>query len=145
MCSHALLQGNLLDPGIEPASLTSPALAGRFFTESLPGKPMLDLSTFRAKCKSFSVTCSSQSFESYCLMGALDTVWILTDYLNCKYFPSNFRLSFYFRFFVWLNRSVFFLVASEFCALPERQVFQEHSPVFSWVIIFLLMTYPTSW
>lgn len=34
-----------------------------------------------------SVTCSSQIFESYCLMGALDIVWILTDYLNCKYFP----------------------------------------------------------
>src|SRR5574337_633000 len=28
---HALLQGNLPDPGIEPAALTSPALAGRFF------------------------------------------------------------------------------------------------------------------
>ena len=50
VCSHALLQGNLLDPGIEPAPLTSPALADRFFTESLPGKLMLDLSTFRAKC-----------------------------------------------------------------------------------------------
>ena len=50
MCSHALLQGNLLDAGIEPASLTSPALAGRFFTVALPGKPMMDLSTLRAKC-----------------------------------------------------------------------------------------------
>ena len=29
---HALLQGNLPYPGIEPASLESPALAGRFFT-----------------------------------------------------------------------------------------------------------------
>ena len=27
--------GNLPDPGIEPASLTSPALAGRFFTTSI--------------------------------------------------------------------------------------------------------------
>ena len=27
-------QGDLLDPGIEPASLVSPALAGRYFTRS---------------------------------------------------------------------------------------------------------------
>jgi len=29
---HALLQGNLPSPGIEPALLTSPSLAGEFFT-----------------------------------------------------------------------------------------------------------------
>ena len=33
--SHALLQGNLPDPGIELVSLTSPALAGRFFTANV--------------------------------------------------------------------------------------------------------------
>ena len=32
--------GNLPDPGIKPASLVSPALAGRFFTTVPPGKPM---------------------------------------------------------------------------------------------------------
>ena len=31
---HFLLQGNLHDPGVEPASLAFPALAGRFFTTS---------------------------------------------------------------------------------------------------------------
>ena len=31
---HFLLQGDLSDPGIEPTSLASPALAGRFFTSS---------------------------------------------------------------------------------------------------------------
>ena len=31
---HALFQGNFPDPGIEPASLMSPALAGRFFGTS---------------------------------------------------------------------------------------------------------------
>lgn len=37
---HAFLQGNLPDPGIEPASLTSHPLTGRFFTTSPPpGKP----------------------------------------------------------------------------------------------------------
>ena len=31
--------GDLLDPGIELTSLTSPALAGGFFTSELPAKP----------------------------------------------------------------------------------------------------------
>ena len=31
--------GNLSNPGIEPASLASPTLAGRFFTTVTPGKP----------------------------------------------------------------------------------------------------------
>ena len=35
---HALLQENHPDPGIEPVSLTFPALADRFFTTPLPGK-----------------------------------------------------------------------------------------------------------
>ena len=30
--------GDLLDPGIEPESIMSPALAGRFFTTETPGK-----------------------------------------------------------------------------------------------------------
>ena len=32
--------GDLPDPGIEPASLESPALAGVFFTTAPPGKPI---------------------------------------------------------------------------------------------------------
>ena len=32
--------GNLPDPGIKPASLTSTALAGGFFTTEPPGKPV---------------------------------------------------------------------------------------------------------
>jgi len=32
--------GDLPDPGIKPASLMSPALAGGFFTTESPGKPM---------------------------------------------------------------------------------------------------------
>ena len=31
--------GDLPDPGIEPVSLMSPALAGGFFTTESPGKP----------------------------------------------------------------------------------------------------------
>ena len=33
--------GDLPNPGIEPASVESPALAGRFFTTEPPGKPLL--------------------------------------------------------------------------------------------------------
>ena len=33
--------GNLLNPGIEPKSLASPALASRFFTTVPPGKPQV--------------------------------------------------------------------------------------------------------
>ena len=33
--------GNLLDPGIEPRSLVSPALVGRFFTTAPPGKLLI--------------------------------------------------------------------------------------------------------
>ena len=36
---HFLLQGDLSNPGIKPASLVSPALAGGFFTAVPPGKP----------------------------------------------------------------------------------------------------------
>ena len=32
--AHSLLQGTLSNPGIKPTSLTSPELAGRFFTTS---------------------------------------------------------------------------------------------------------------
>ena len=32
--------GDLLDPGIEPASLVSPALAAKFFTTEPSGKPL---------------------------------------------------------------------------------------------------------
>ena len=36
---HFLLQGNLWNPGIEPKSLVSTALAGGFFITAPPGKP----------------------------------------------------------------------------------------------------------
>ena len=39
---HALLQGNLPDPGIKPASLMSPPLAGRFFTTTAVWEARLD-------------------------------------------------------------------------------------------------------
>ena len=48
--------GDLLNPGIKPAS---PALAGRFFTTELPGKPLSILYTI-----SIVYTCQSQSLNS---------------------------------------------------------------------------------
>ena len=33
--------GNIPDPGMEPASPVSPALAGEFFTTEIPGKPRI--------------------------------------------------------------------------------------------------------
>ena len=38
---HFLLQGIFLTPGMEPAYLASPTLAGGFFTTAPPGKPKL--------------------------------------------------------------------------------------------------------
>ena len=35
------IPGDLHDPGIKPASLATPALAGGFFTTDTPGKPLL--------------------------------------------------------------------------------------------------------
>ena len=37
------IPGDLPDPGIKPAFLTSPALASRFFTTASPGKPKLPI------------------------------------------------------------------------------------------------------
>ena len=39
--------GDLADPGIKPRSPVSPALAGRFFTTSPPGKPKVQVKTRR--------------------------------------------------------------------------------------------------
>ena len=36
---HFLLQGDLPDPGIKPASSASPTMAGGFFATAPPGKP----------------------------------------------------------------------------------------------------------
>ena len=42
------IPGDLPDPGMKPASLASPAMAGRFFTTVPPGKP--EGTMLRAKC-----------------------------------------------------------------------------------------------
>ena len=57
--------GDLPHPGIEPASFTSPALAGRFFTLAPPGKP---ISEIRAPSKSKP---QDLSMLPYMVMGTL--------------------------------------------------------------------------
>ena len=43
--------GDLPDPGIEPASLVSPALVGGFFTTESPGRPTEGfISSYLGKC-----------------------------------------------------------------------------------------------
>ena len=42
--------GDLPYPGIEPASLTSPALVGRFFTLAPPGKPLYKTEIIKPTC-----------------------------------------------------------------------------------------------
>ena len=51
MGCHFLLQGNLPDPGIEPVSPVSPALAGGFSTAEPPGKFMVALVLKKQKNK----------------------------------------------------------------------------------------------
>ena len=45
---HFLLQGGLPDPGIEPMSLMSPALAGRFFTTSTTWEALSQIYTLKS-------------------------------------------------------------------------------------------------
>ena len=44
---HALLQGNLPNPGIKPTSLRSPALAGRFFRTSATGETLFSITVWQ--------------------------------------------------------------------------------------------------
>ena len=49
--------GDLPDPGIEPTSLLSPALAGRFITTGPPGKPSWELQrTHSLMMKTYTIT-----------------------------------------------------------------------------------------
>ena len=43
--------GDLPDAGIEPSSVASPALAGRFFTTVPPGKPKSTICQYKIKIK----------------------------------------------------------------------------------------------
>ena len=57
MGSHFLLQGNLPNLGIEPASLLSPALTGGFFTTVPPGKTLMGVAAAAASLQSCPTLC----------------------------------------------------------------------------------------
>ena len=55
--------GDLPDPGNEPSSLASPALAGGFFTTTPPGKP------WRVSSTKFSFRCVPQNTDMHDISG----------------------------------------------------------------------------
>ena len=63
--------GDLPDPGIEPGSLRTPALAGRFFTTEPPGKPVVpcwsEPNAGQLLSQSMEDWCSGQSSQNLCL------------------------------------------------------------------------------
>ena len=63
-----LLPGHLPDSGIEPVSLTSPALAGGFFTIVPPGKPPNNSN-------------NSNDNKNYCVTGTLLRALYVTTHL----------------------------------------------------------------
>ena len=73
---HFLLQGNLPNPGIKNVSPAWPALAGRFFTTELPGKPLGYVGVCRycflhQEHSFYKLLCGALS---YCLMFCLNTI-----------------------------------------------------------------------
>ena len=54
--------GDLPNPEIQPVSLASPVLAGRFFNTAPPGKEYMDI----LLCKN-SLNCALKTFAFYCL------------------------------------------------------------------------------
>ena len=68
---YFLLQGDLHDPGIQPASLASPALTGRFFTTSPPGKAPKD--------------------EASSISGLFDCLRQITPILDPDFIPGTLR------------------------------------------------------
>ena len=70
-CCRFLLQGNLPNPGMEPASPVLPALAGGFFTTEPPGKPPYRLSLQDNWCLSRPPNSSTRTiypFSSYLII-----------------------------------------------------------------------------
>ena len=71
--------GDLPDPGIEPTSLATPALAGRFFTTVPPGKPTVK-ETVSCKCVHSGEEGDRQTFTEYIPVTAITLTLV---YLSC--------------------------------------------------------------
>ena len=63
-----LLSGDLPDPGLKPMSFVSPALAGRFFTTALSGKPPMNTGTYY-----------SPSLSKVCLRARKQLMWTVWE------------------------------------------------------------------
>ena len=69
--------GDLLKPGIEPTSLASPALVGRFFITAPPGKPQKENRLLSSKSK----TCMRFCAVKRIILVLLSLLLILKQYL----------------------------------------------------------------
>ena len=69
--------GDLPDTGIEPVSLASPALAGRFFTIVPPGKPKMSLPGLKSKCWQDCFLMEALGKSILCFFQLLEATYIL--------------------------------------------------------------------
>ena len=105
--------GDLPNPGVEPASSVSPALAGRFFTTEIPGKPhhlLQDcpkIKTHRLECLK---TCKEPS-----------TKWLSLAF-------TNLHGGFYYLCFTGRKKSSFKVPRS-----PSQQLAEPEFKLNSWV------------
>ena len=76
--------GDLPHPGNEPASLGSPALSGRFFTTTLPGKP--PIKTYCSQINKYIVF-----KQKYISLSTRERLWIL--FIFSPYFPEFLNFS----------------------------------------------------
>ena len=74
---HFLLQGVFPNPGIEPSSVSSPALAGGFFTTEPPGKPSWPLNYYLF-------------LDVWCVGASFFSSPSLSDILHSSGFPQKF-------------------------------------------------------
>ena len=81
---HFLLQGIFPDPGIEPTSLVSPALAGKFFTTVPPGKPITSIMQYQNYLLCVAVTMVpifSRTFHLFCLCSFYSSMYLADRHL----------------------------------------------------------------
>jgi len=84
MGRHFLFQGNLPDPGIKPASLVSPELAGRFFITKLPGRETIPYILMVEKSQIYQKYIKRQEWEAP-VPASHSTPWVdawLSKYLS---------------------------------------------------------------
>ena len=71
-CIFSITPGDLPNPGMKPASLVSPALAGRFFSTAPAGKPVLSFQGWHDK---LSQTAWLKAADVYCLIVLDNRPW----------------------------------------------------------------------